>query len=206
MLTLAMLDAEYAEPGTEVTLVWGEPNGGTTKPTVEPHVQTEIRAIVCPVPYVEGGAQGLCAGRLARGGREERRMTDFPESHRDLLDAQVATLATVGADGLPQLTEVWFLHDGGEIRLSLNDSRQKTRNLRARPVCSLLILDLEQPYRYLELRGRARLEPDADYAFADQVGAKYGGADLRAHDRPGESRVVVTIEPDRVYDVDMTRG
>ncbi len=53
MLTLAVLDAEYAEPGTEVTFVWGEQGGGTAKPTVEPHVQTEIRAVVCPVPYVE---------------------------------------------------------------------------------------------------------------------------------------------------------
>ena len=53
MLTLAVLDAEHAEPGAEVTFVWGEPNGGTTKPTVEPHVQTEIRAIVSPVPYAE---------------------------------------------------------------------------------------------------------------------------------------------------------
>ena len=53
MLTLAVVDAEHAEPGTEVTLVWGEEGGGTTKPTVEPHVQTELRAIVSPVPYVE---------------------------------------------------------------------------------------------------------------------------------------------------------
>jgi glycine cleavage system aminomethyltransferase T len=53
MLTLAVLDAEHAEPGTEVTFVWGEEGGGTTKPTVEPHVQTEIRAVVSPVPYVE---------------------------------------------------------------------------------------------------------------------------------------------------------
>jgi syringate O-demethylase len=53
MLTLAVLDTEYAEPGTEVTFVWGEENGGTRKPTVERHVQTEIRAIVSPVPYVE---------------------------------------------------------------------------------------------------------------------------------------------------------
>ena len=52
MLTLAMIDAEYAELGTEVTLVWGEENGGTTKPTVEPHVQTEMRAVVAPVPIV----------------------------------------------------------------------------------------------------------------------------------------------------------
>jgi syringate O-demethylase len=51
MLTLAVLDKEHAEPGTEVTLIWGEPDGGTSKPTVEPHVQKEIRAIVSPAPY-----------------------------------------------------------------------------------------------------------------------------------------------------------
>ena len=53
MLTLAMLDAEYSKPGTEVIFVWGEEDGGTSKPTVEPHVQTEIRATVAPAPYVE---------------------------------------------------------------------------------------------------------------------------------------------------------
>jgi syringate O-demethylase len=52
LLTLAILDAEHAQPGTEVTLVWGEEDGGTAKPTVEPHVQTEIRAVVAPVPIV----------------------------------------------------------------------------------------------------------------------------------------------------------
>ncbi len=51
MLTLAMIDENYAEPGTEVTLVWGEPNGGTRKPAVERHRQVEIRAIVSPAPY-----------------------------------------------------------------------------------------------------------------------------------------------------------
>jgi syringate O-demethylase len=53
MLTLAVLDAEHAEPGTEVVFVWGEESGGTSKPTVERHVQTEIRAVVSPVPYAE---------------------------------------------------------------------------------------------------------------------------------------------------------
>jgi glycine cleavage system aminomethyltransferase T len=53
MLTLAMLDAEFAEPGTQVTLLWGEPDGGTKKPTVERHVQTEIKAVVAPTPYSE---------------------------------------------------------------------------------------------------------------------------------------------------------
>jgi syringate O-demethylase len=53
MLTLAMLDEEHAEPGKQVTLVWGEEDGGTRKPTVEPHVQMEIRATVSPAPYAE---------------------------------------------------------------------------------------------------------------------------------------------------------
>jgi PPOX class probable F420-dependent enzyme len=131
-------------------------------------------------------------------------MTTFPESHRDLLDGQVVTLATVDGDGFPQLSVVWFLlDDDGKLRISLNGSRAKTANLRERPECSLLFLDLQNPYRYLEARGRAQIEPDTDYAFADKVGAKYG-ADLRTYDGAGDSRVVVTIDPLKVYAVDMS--
>jgi PPOX class probable F420-dependent enzyme len=129
-------------------------------------------------------------------------MTTFPDSHQDLLDGQFASLATLGGDGFPQLTEIWFLHDDDELKLSLNDARLKTRNLRKRPQCSLLLLDLENPYRYLEVRGTARIEPDDDYEFARKVGAKYD-ADLSEHDRPGEKRVVATVEPANVYAVDM---
>jgi PPOX class probable F420-dependent enzyme len=130
-------------------------------------------------------------------------MTDFPESHRYLLDAQVATLATIDGHGLPQLSEVWFLHDEGELKTSLNTSRAKTKNLSRRPQCSLLILDLENPYKYLEIRGHARIEPDDDYGFARKLGAKYG-ADVKEHDGPGESRVAITIEPTRIRPVDMS--
>ena len=51
MLSLAMLDPDEVEMGKEVTLVWGEPDGGSSKPTVEPHEQTEIKAVISPVPY-----------------------------------------------------------------------------------------------------------------------------------------------------------
>jgi PPOX class probable F420-dependent enzyme len=132
-------------------------------------------------------------------------MTNFPESHSDLLDAQVASLATIDGDGFPQVTEVWFLLDEGELKLSLNTSRRKTKNLTARPQCSLLILDLENPYRYLEVRGTARIAPDDDYTFATKVGAKYN-ADLKIHDQPGETRVVVTIDPVKIHPVDMSGG
>lgn len=128
--------------------------------------------------------------------------TTFPDSHRDLLDAQFATLATLGKDGGPQLTEVWFLFEDGELKVSLNDSRLKTKNLVKRPQCSLFILDLANPFRYLDVRGTARIEPDEDFAFAKRVGAKYG-ADLSEHDGPGDKRVVVTIEPTNVFALDM---
>ncbi|MBV9803665.1 MAG: PPOX class F420-dependent oxidoreductase [Solirubrobacterales bacterium] len=132
-------------------------------------------------------------------------MTDFPETHRDLLDAQFASLATIGPNGFPQVTEIWFLHDEGELKLSLNTARLKTRNLQRDPKCSLFLLDVASPYRYLEVRGTARVEPDDDYTFARRLGAKYD-ADLSVHDGPGESRVVVTIEPVNVYAVDMRGG
>jgi hypothetical protein len=127
---------------------------------------------------------------------------DVPDSHRDLLDADVAVLTTVDDRGFPASSAVWLLYDGDDVGISLNTSRRKTRNLQARPECSLFILDREVPYRYLEIRGRARLEPDDDYDFAGKVGAKYG-TDLRTRDREGEARVKVTIEPVNVWAVDM---
>jgi PPOX class probable F420-dependent enzyme len=130
-------------------------------------------------------------------------MTAIPDSHRDLLDTDVATLATVGPDGRPQVSAVWFVADGDTVRISLNTTRQKTRNLQANPACTLFILDCQNPYRYLELRGDAEVQPDDDYAFAHQVGAKYD-SDVRLHDGPGESRIVVTLHPVRVNAVDMS--
>jgi glycine cleavage system aminomethyltransferase T len=53
MLSLGIVDVEQSEPGTEVSVIWGEEGGGSNRPVVERHVQTEIRAIVSPVPYAE---------------------------------------------------------------------------------------------------------------------------------------------------------
>ena len=123
-------------------------------------------------------------------------MTTIPDSHRDLLNGQVAVLGTIGASGRPQLSGVWFLAEGDTVRISLNTVRQKVKNLQANPKVSLLIFG-DPPYRYIELRGDAEVTPDNDYEFADKVGAKYG-ADLRTRDNPGDKRVVVTIHPKRV--------
>jgi PPOX class probable F420-dependent enzyme len=130
---------------------------------------------------------------------------DIPESHRDLLQADVATLATIGPDGRPQLSAVWFLVGSDSVALSLNSTRQKVSNLRANPAVNLFILDRERPSRYLEIRGDAELAEDSDYSFAQQVGAKYG-ADLREYDGPDATRLVVTIRPTRINAVDMEAG
>jgi len=84
------------------------------------------------------------------------------------------------------------------VKISLNTTRQKVKNLQAEPKASFLIFDPENPYKYIELRGDAEITSDDDYTFAGKLGAKYGGADLRERDQPGETRVVVTIKHQRV--------
>jgi PPOX class probable F420-dependent enzyme len=133
-------------------------------------------------------------------------MTDFPASHRDLLEKQgFATLATISPTGHPQLTEVvYLLDDDGELKISLNTIRHKTRNLQRDPRCSVLFLDLENPLRYLEVRGDVEIADDPGKAFAAKAGARYG-LDFTQNDQPGEERVVVTVRPTRVHAVDISR-
>jgi len=128
-------------------------------------------------------------------------MKNVPESHRDLLESSVASLATIGPDGRPQLTEVWFHYEDGSLAMSLNSSRQKVKNLVARPHCSLLILDLAVPQRYLEIRGDVEIEPD-DGSFVAKVGKKYN-VDMSQWDQPGETRVIARVIPSRIHAVDM---
>ena len=124
--------------------------------------------------------------------------TTFPDSHKDLLDAPVAQLATVGRDGYPQLTSTWFIFDEGQIKISLNDTRVKTRNIARDPKVSLLIPDPQNPYRYLAVRADATISDDTDGALVEKFNAKYN-ADVRDHDQPGERRVAVTLEPISVF-------
>ncbi len=126
----------------------------------------------------------------------------IPDSHRDLLEGDVLTLATVGVDGYPQVSEVWFVMEDGQVAISLNTRRQKLKNLETEPACTAFLLDLQNPYRYVEIRGTAVIAPDEDRAFAEKVGAKYH-ADLREHDAPGDRRVTVRIVPAHVNAVDM---
>src|SRR5262245_34600681 len=91
-------------------------------------------------------------------------MSQIPESHRDLLSADTGILATIGLDGQPQVTALWFLYDDdGLVRLSLSPERQKTKNLRHHSECTFFILDCDNRLRSLEIRARAEITPDGNY-------------------------------------------
>jgi PPOX class probable F420-dependent enzyme len=131
--------------------------------------------------------------------------SQFPASHRDLLDASTAMLATVGPDGTPQVTAIAFTYYEAEdlIKISLNDRRQKARNLRRDPRVTLFILDPDNRYRTLEIRARAEFAPDPDFAFAKIAGSKYG-KDFHDNDRPGETRSIVVFHPEHIVATDLT--
>jgi len=114
-------------------------------------------------------------------------------------DAKVASLTTLGRDGDPQATLVWFAYnrDLSRFQLSLSDDRLKVRNLLARPRVSLLIFDPADQFRYIDVRGTARTEPDEAFAWADAFITPKYGADVR--DVPGANRLVVTIEPENIF-------
>ena len=125
-------------------------------------------------------------------------MAEIPASHRDLLEkCQVVVLATIGPDNFPQVTATWFFVDDGVIKMSLNNTRQKVKNLQRRPECSLLFIDPDTPYRTLEIRARADVNPDSDFVVTDAFSEKYG-ADVRSFDPPGQYRVAVTFAPVKV--------
>lgn len=128
-----------------------------------------------------------------------------PESHRDLLETHTAILATQGPDGLPQVTAVAFYHDKADdlVKISLNDTRQKTKNLRRDPRATLFILDPDNRLRTLEIRAEAELIADPQLEFCRTAGAKYG-ADFHRHDRPGETRSKVVLHPVKVNAADLS--
>jgi PPOX class probable F420-dependent enzyme len=127
-------------------------------------------------------------------------MATIPESHRDLLQKKAfANLATVNADGTPQVTPVWVDYDGTHVRFNTAKGRVKDKNLRRNPAVALTVMDPENPYRYLQVKGRIGeiTESGAD-AHIDSLAKKYIGQDRYPWRRPGEVRVIYKIIPDRV--------
>jgi PPOX class probable F420-dependent enzyme len=123
----------------------------------------------------------------------------IPENFQDILaSTTVAHVATLGPRGEPQSTPVWFLWDGQRLRVSLTTARQKYRNLRRDPRVAISLVDPQNPYRSLEIRGVARLEEDPDHRVVDALARKYLGVDKFPYAQPGDKRVVVVVEPQHI--------
>jgi len=127
-------------------------------------------------------------------------MAEIPQAYRDLFDKKsFAHVATVGADGAPQVTPVWFDWDGTHLRFNSAKGRVKDKNVRRTPKVALAILDPENPYRYLQIKGRVAemTETGAD-AHIDSLAKKYMGVDKYPYRKPGEVRVIYKVLPERV--------
>src|SRR5205809_6830475 len=120
-------------------------------------------------------------------------MAAVPESYRDLLAKKAfAHVAPVGGDGTAQVTPVWVDYDGTHVRFNTARGRVKDKNLQRSPKVALSVQDPDNPYRYVQVRGRVveMTEKDAD-AHIDTLSKKYTGRDRYANRRPGEVRVIV---------------
>ena len=123
----------------------------------------------------------------------------IPASHMRLLtDPIVAHLATLLSDGRPQVNPVWCDYDGKHVLFNTAEGRLKDRNLRRDPRVALSIMDPENPYRYLQIRGRVVdvTKKGADQHI-DKMAKKYLNKDKYPFRQPGEERVIFKIEPEK---------
>ena len=122
------------------------------------------------------------------------------DKYRDIFGKKAFVhLATVGRDGRPQVTPVWVDFDGTHIRINTARGRIKDRNLKANPQVALSVQDPDNPYRYVQVRGRvAEMTEQGADAHIDALAKKYMGVDRYPHRRPGEVRVIFKVLPERV--------
>src|SRR5437879_8264268 len=123
----------------------------------------------------------------------------IPEKYADLFEKQAfGNLSTLMKDGSPQVTPVWVDYDGKHVRVNSARGRLKDKNIARDPRVSLSIQDPENPYRYLEIRGKVveATEKGAD-DHINSLAKKYLGKDVYHFRQPREKRVIYKIEPQK---------
>ena len=125
--------------------------------------------------------------------------SSIPDSHVDLFSKKAfASLATLMPGGSPQVTPVWVDYDGQHVIINTAEGRQKDKNLQRDGRVALSIMDPENAYRYLEVRGHVeqRTREGADQHI-DAMARKYLGQDKYPYRQPGEVRVIYKVAADR---------
>lgn len=124
----------------------------------------------------------------------------IPNEYRDLFEKRAfANVATLMPDGSPQVTPMWVDYDGTYVLVNTARGRQKDRNLRRDPRVALTIMDPDNPYRYLLIRGRvAEITEQGAVEHIDALAKKYTGADKYQNLQPGEVREIIKIQPEQV--------
>ncbi|MGQ9501078.1 MAG: PPOX class F420-dependent oxidoreductase [Anaerolineae bacterium] len=125
----------------------------------------------------------------------------IPEQYLDLFSEQKKAfgyVATIMPDGTPQVTPVWVDYDGTYVIFNTAKGRVKERNLRRDGRVALVVSDPDNPYRYIQVRGRAVLSEEGADAHIDRLAKKYLGMDKYPYRQPGEVRVIVHITPEAV--------
>ena len=126
-------------------------------------------------------------------------MPEIPPGFLDVLQQKkaFAHLATTMPDGSPQVTPVWFDFANGRVRVNTARGRVKARNMKEGSPVALSILDPDNPYRYIQIRGRvARVTEEGAAAHIDSLAKKYLGQDKYPGRKPGEVRVIYKILPE----------
>ncbi len=125
--------------------------------------------------------------------------TEIPASHRDLLEKPtVGVLSTITKNGWPQSTAIWFLLEGDVIRTSLLETRKKVSNLKRDDRCTLFVFEQNNPFKYIEVRGKATLELDKDRQFTHGIIRAYGQDPATFPDDTSVNRFVLTLTPTHV--------
>ena len=121
----------------------------------------------------------------------------IPDSHRDILaKSGFAHVATIGPDGEPQSSPVWYDWDGEHFLFSQTKGRQKYRNVQREAWVAVSITDPDNPYRYLEIRGTVDgIDDDEGNAFINAMAKKYIDQDVYPWPQPGDERIVVKVTP-----------
>jgi PPOX class probable F420-dependent enzyme len=128
-------------------------------------------------------------------------MATISEKYLDLLTKKkaFAVIATTMPDGSPQVTPVWFDFKDGHVRVNTAKGRVKARNLKKGAAVALAIIDPDNPYRYVQIRGRVtRVTEDGAVPHIDSLAKKYLGQDKYPNAAPGEVRLMCEIEPTSV--------